>query len=237
MDERRELDDAITRTAQAEAVAPFARRVDRVERDSSRGFRAAIAIMVLGVLVSYLWNGWNAYKIADTRAEQVVNEKAIEDLREVNRLREQQGLPQIPLPERGQQADVGAIAEAAAALALDQMRNDPRFKGDTGPQGPRGDSCDSQQVGCQGPAGKDGERGAQGQDGAPGVDGEKGEPGEPGAPCDPDLNPSCVGPMGPRGPEGPPGQDGMPPCPPGYTPRWEERLDGTLVLVCDPSQE
>lgn len=221
------LADLETTLAEVEQVP----KVQRIERQATMRTKVAILIFAIFTLLAVVLSAWNTTGIADTRAQQVINEKAIDDLREVNRLREQQGLPQIPLPKEGEKVDVNAVAEAAAAIALDQVKHDPRFKG---PQGARGEPCVPDLVGCTGPTGKPGESGAQGQEGPPG---------QRGAPCDPEVVPECQGPvgpagppgpMGPPGPEGPPGQQGPAgvPCPDGYSLGWEERLDGDLTVVC-----
>lgn len=235
MDERK-LDDAIFQTAQAEAVAPMARRVDRADRRSSRGLRAAVAIAIIGLLLSYLWSGWNTQNIAQNEARYAITQQGLESLREANEELRARGLKEIPEPREGESINMDALAAAAAAIVKADIAGDYRFGG---PQGPRGEPCIPATPGCAGPPGPSGPGGPQGQEGPSGPEGsqgpmgpegKKGDKGDPGSPCDPDLNPACVG------PQGPPGRDGMPPCPEGYTPTWEERLDGKLQLVCDPSQ-
>jgi hypothetical protein len=190
------LDDLQTVLSEVEQ-AP---KVQRIERRVELRGQMTVVICLIGMLLVAGWSGWNSVKIAENTANSAIVEEDIKSLREANRLREEAGLPEIPLPAPGEPIDAKAVAAAAAALALEDIKNDPRFRG---PQGPRGDSCDSRQVGCQGPAGKDGQPGSQGQDGAPGVDGKDGEPGSPGEdgttpPCL-FTDSQCVGPAGANG--------------------------------------
>lgn len=198
-------------------------KVHRIERRFDRKNQAVVVICIIVSLLAVAWAGWNSIKIAKNEAQFAITREGIESLEAANQRLEERGLPQIPLPREGQSIDADALAAAAAAILKEDISNDPAFRG---PQGPRGDSCDSNQVGCQGPAGKDGQNGSQGRDGLPGEPGEPGQDGEDGAPGEP----------GAKGDKGDKGDPGMPPCPDGYTPRWEERLDGSLALVCDPSQ-
>lgn len=236
-----DLDEAITESTKAEAVAPFAKRVARVERATSRGLKAAVIIACVGVFLSLAWTGWNSRDIAENEARVALSEQGLNSLRTANEELRRQGLPTIPEPAPGEPFNADSLAAAAAAILKEEIANDSRFKGDTGASGARGEPCTPLVPGCTGPEGKVGQTGPQGP---LGPKGEKGDPGEEGPrgpqgePCDP-SNPACVGPIGPRGPEGPAGPagaDGMPPCPPGYTPEWEARIDGKLILVCDPGQ-
>jgi hypothetical protein len=188
-------------------------KVRQIERQATRRTKVAIIAFAIFCLFVTAWSAWNTDKIADTRAQQVVNQQAIDDLREVNRLRAEQGLSQIPLPKPGDPVDASAVAEAAAAIALDQVKNDPRFKG---PQGQRGAPCVPQVPGCTGPMGPGGQNGSQGQEGPSGPSGTPGEPG-PGPSDDQVLagvSAYCtahpVNCMGPQGDPGEPGAQGPP---------------------------
>lgn len=172
MDERA-LDEAIAQTAKAEAVAPVSRRVDRVERTSSRGLRAAVAISILGLLLSFLWSGWNTRDIAQNEARNAVTQQGLDSLREVNKQLRAQGLPEIEEPAPGEPISMDELAAAAAALAKSQLEEDPNVKGrpgNTGASGPPGEPCTPQVPGCTGEPGSDGQNGAQGQPGAKGKD-------------------------------------------------------------------
>lgn len=221
MNERR-LDEAIAETARMEAVGPVARRVDRVERKSSRGLRAAVAITILGLLINFLWSGWNSKDIAANEARVALSEQGLESLRSANEELRRQGLPEIPEPKPGEPFDADALAAAAAAILKDDIKDDPSFRGpqgDSGPSGPPGQPCVPEVAGCAGPPGPSGLEGSQGQQGPKGDPGEKGEMGEP---CSPDLL-AC------RGPQGEPGLPGLPGpvCPAGWYP---ERM---IVLTTD----
>jgi len=159
--------------------------------------QAVVILSLLIALASTAWNGINTIKIAGNEANNAINEQAIHDLREANKLREKAGLPPIPLPPPGEQVDVSAVASAAAAMVLDQMRHDPRFKG---PQGLRGEPCVPEVPGCTGKPGAAGTDGSRGQDGDPGVQGPKGDP------CSPMVDPTC---QGPKGDPGVDGKDGL----------------------------
>lgn len=204
MNNKRELDEAIIQTAQAEVVAPIARRAERVERRSSRTLRAAVAITILGLLLGYLWTGLNTQQIAQNEARVALSEQGLDALKSANEQLRRQGLPEIPEPKDGEPFDGDALAIAAAAILRDDIQNDPTFRGPRGvpgPMGPPGNPCDSNQVGCQGPRGNDGQDGPQGQQGPPGPQGEQGDPGFS---CTPDIE-GCQGPQGDDGPPGPPG--------------------------------
>lgn len=212
----RSLDDAIAETARMEAVGPVSRRVDRAERRSSRGLRAAVAITILGLLINFLWSGWNATNIAQNEARLALSEQGLESLRSANEELRRQGLPEIPEPEPGEPFDADALAAAAAAILKDDISNDPQFKGpegDTGPSGAPGAPCVPEVPGCTGPPGPGGQDGSQGQQGPKGDEGDQGEMGEP---CSPDLE-ACRGPQGEPGQTGPSGPPG-PVCPPGWYP-------------------
>ena len=231
MNERR-LDEAIAETARMEAVGPVARRIDRAERKSSRGLRAAVAITVLGLLLNFLWNGWNMIDIAQNEARVALSEQGLESLRSANEELRRQGLPEIPEPQDGEPFDADALAAAAAAILKDDIKNDPTFQGpqgDTGPSGPPGSPCVPEVPGCTGPIGPSGLDGSQGQQGPKGEKGDPGEKGDMGEPCPPELL-ACRGPQGEPGQTGPAGPPG-PVCPPGWYP---ETL--TLVTTSGPRE-
>lgn len=173
--------------------APKARTI---ERRTDRKMKVAVAICLIVTCLAIAWSGVNTASIASTRAQQVVNEQAISDLREANSLREKAGLEPIPLPEPGQPVDMSAVASAAAAIVLDDIKNDDRFRG---PQGRPGEPCVPQVPGCTGPQGPSGQDGSQGQQGPMGPEGPKGEKGDKG---------DSGGQAGPPGPEGPRGDVG-----------------------------
>jgi len=225
-----DLDATMLEVGREAGKRSASRQLRRVERRSSRGTQVAVAISLLIALASVVFSTWNSIAISQNTAHQAVNEKAIQDLREINRLREHAGLPQIPLPKQGEDIDAQTIAAAAAAIALDDIKNDPRFKG---PQGVPGESCDSNQVGCQGPKGNDGPEGPEGQEGPSGPPGKDADPAAKPtdeqvaaaveAYCSRETQP-CRGPAGPEGPMGPQGPKGDvgqmgpegPFCPDGY---------------------
>lgn len=231
----RSLDDVIAETARMEAVGPVTRRVDRAERKSSRGLRAAVAITILGLLINFLWSGWNSQDIAANEARVALSEQGLNSLRSANEELRRQGLPEIPEPEPGEPFDADALAAAAAAILKEDIRDDPTFRG---PKGEPGDPCDSNQVGCQGPPGGPGMPGEGGDTGPPGKDGQEGPQGQEGPmgpPCSPDLE-ACRGPQGEPGQSGPPG----PVCPIGWYPERMIVLTTTGprdAMLCIQDQE
>jgi hypothetical protein len=241
MDER-SLDEAIIQTAQAEAVAPVALQAKRAERNSSRGLKAAVAISIIGLFLSFLWNGYNTREIAQNEAQYVITQQGLDSLAEANEKLRERGLPEIPVPREGDGLDADALAAAAAAILKDDIYQDPSFKGRSGD---RGEPCTPQVPGCTGQPGKSGSEGARGQDGANGLNATDEQVGEAvEAYCSRPTNP-CVGPQGlagepgPMGPEGPAGQLGPegPFCPEGFEARKKIVVTDDnafdLLLVCD----
>jgi hypothetical protein len=168
-------------------------KVEKIERRVERRNQIVVIVSLVIALLSMAWSTWNSIEagnnsedIAEITARATVNEKDIKDLREANKLRAEAGLPQIPLPEPGQEVDVKALAAAASALVLEDIQSDPRFRG---PSGPRGE---------------------------PGKPGKGGSPGQPtpeqlaqavAAYCSQASQP-CTGDQGPKGDKGDPGTDG-----------------------------
>lgn len=156
-----ELEKTLTRVEQVPKVRKIERRMDRRTK-------MICSVCIIVTLLAVAWSAVNTVWITQNTANAAVTDQAVKDLREVNKLRTDAGLPEIPMPAEGEPVDIRAVAEVAAALALDQVKNDPRF---TGPSGRPGASCTPSQPGCTGKDGSDGQRGAQGQEGAKGKDG------------------------------------------------------------------
>lgn len=190
---------------------------------------------LLVALASVAWNGWNSVQIARNEASNTVQETDIAKLREANALRQKAGLPQIPLPPKGESVDMETIAAATAALVLEDIRSNPRFRG---PQGVPGTPGQPGQGGRPGNDGEDGTDGASGQDGRNGrsvtnlfidSDGnlwvEFDDPEWPAIMVGHVVGPT--GPAGPQGPSGPIGPQGTPgpACGEGWVP--DERVVST----------
>lgn len=211
-----DLDNAL---AEVEQVP----KVEKIERRVTRRNQMMVVVSLIIALLSMAWSTWNTIQggersedIAAITARATVTEKDIKDLREANKLRSDAGLPEIPLPEPGEDVDVRALAAAASAIVLEDIQGDPRFKGSKGePCAPSDSAC----KGPQGPRGQPGTPGEGGDTGDPGQDGERGPQG-PG-PTDEQVqaniaiycnaNPTmCIGPKGDPGPEGLMGPAGPP---------------------------
>lgn len=231
MDERK-LDEAIAQATREEVVGPVARRVDRIERKSSRGIRVAVAVTILGLLLNFLWSGWNSRDIAQNEARVALSEQGISSLRSANEELKRKGLPEIPEPKPGEPFDADALAAAAAAILKNDISDDPQFKGPEGEQGVQGlpgQPCDPSRIECRGPEGKPGENGSQGQQGAsgPGPSNDQIEAGVS-AYCSADPT-RCMGPQGDPGPPGPVG----PPGPKIQSFTFEDTL-GVMHTCTDP---
>lgn len=179
-----------------------------IERRTNRTMKISVIVCLLFTCLAIAWAGVNTERIVDTRAQQVVNNQAIADLREANELREEAGLRPIPLPPPGEPVDVSSVIAAAASLVLEDVKYDHRFHG---PSGPSGEACLPSLPGCTGPQGLVGPGGPQGPvgpqgevgtQGPPGPQGAKGDQGDKGDPCVPE-DPACVGPKGDTGQQGP----------------------------------
>lgn len=237
------LDDLETTLAQVEQVP----KVQKIERRFNRRGQVVVIVSLLVALASTAWNGWNTLQIAQNEGRNAAQEEQnkiqqedIADLYEANRMREKAGLEPIPLPPEGDEVNVSDIAAAAAALALEDMREDPRFRG---PQGVPGSSGQPGEGGDTGEAGQDGTEGPRGRDGEDGrsvsaffID-NNGElwveftddypsmnlgrvVGPPGLPCL-SSDPEC------KGDKGDPGTPG-PACPPDWFP-------GKRIIATDQS--
>lgn len=194
-------------------------KVEKIERKFSRRSQVVVIVSLLVALGSTIWNGINAVQIAQNEASNTVQETDIEKLREANRLREQAGLPQIPIPPPGEDVDLEAFAAAAATLVLEDIQGDPRFRGRQGVPGESGQPGRVGDTGQRGQAGQDGSEGQDGRDGrsvdALSIDSEGNlwvffdDPNWPPmmvghvvGPTGPKGDPGAEGPMGPAGPQG-----------------------------------
>lgn len=206
-----QLTDALSEARQVPKVEKIVRRTKRW------GQMTMIGCLLL-TLFSIGWNAWTSNAVAQNSAQQTVNENDIKDLREANKLRVAAGLTEIPLPKPGEPVDMSAVVAAASALALDSIRDDPRFRGDTGASGQPGEPCAPQVPGCTGPEGKAGTDGSRGQDGAAGQNGRSismariDDNGDLWLEFDdqyPSINVGKVRVGGPAGPSGVNGSDGV----------------------------
>lgn len=186
-----DLEGEVTRQVKQ---TPTQEDLERLRRRSDRN-RNIVLCVVLAIAIFALFFGWRAMTAqAKNAAADQLREERIKSLQEANDKRAAQGLPPI-VPPPSEEGNVSSIVEAAKAGLLEDIKNDPRFRGDPGfpgPPGERGDPCLPTVLGCIGPPG------------------ERGVPGPPGVPGDP----GSTGVAGPTGPPGPPGESG-PPGPPG----------------------
>lgn len=186
-----ELDDKLTEVEEEVRRIPTKEHVDHVERSAGRGVRIAIVAAVLVSLLAVAFSAWNTWRIADNAARVAITAEGLESLRAANERLAEQGLPEIPLPREGEPIDADALAAAAAAIVLGEIKDDPDFRGPEGDAGspgvpgPGGNPGEPGEDGSDGPRGQSGDsppclsepmqcRGQDGEDGAPGEPGEDG---------------------------------------------------------------
>jgi hypothetical protein len=165
--------------------------VSRVERKAKRGNQVTIAIVALIAIAALVWGYINSQETARVAAANEINYGSIQVLNAARDQLKAQGVPEkdlppiVQAPAPGQPVDINALAQAAAALVLADIRTDPAFRGPEGGRGADGKPCDPiDNVLCRGPGGAPGENGTNGVDGkngengTNGVDGRDGEDGE-----------------------------------------------------------
>jgi len=234
-DRQGELEDQLALVEDEVRRVPTKEHVDHVERRVTRlGKMAVVTSLIISVL-AVAGCVFLAVWVSRNEAQSTITDQAIEDLREANRLRVEQGLPEIPLPGPGETVDANSVAAMAAALLLEDIRDDSRFRG------PEGDA---------GAPGTPGQGGDTGQPGRDGTDGSSGQDGDPGRGVDymvvdgsgdlwvhfTDSYPPMrvghvVGPTGPKGEIGPIGPQGTagPACMPGWHPETLSVVTGPLT--------
>ena len=197
-----------------EVAKEFERRAHRAERRSARSGHVAIAVAVLISVLALAVSLMSQQAAAENASRVTLSESAISSVQEANRALRQQGLPPLNLPARtGDSVDPSAISEAAAALAIAQLRGNPNLIGPGGPPGAGGAPGTAGTPGAPGTSGIPGIPGEAGQDGARGDLGPAGPVGPAGIGVEGDPGPTGPsGPEGPAGPQGPAGADGSP-CP------------------------
>lgn len=170
---------------------PSRARVDRVERKAQRGNTVTIAIVALIAVAALLWGAANSRANAETAAANQINAASIDALNDARDQLKAQGVPEADLPPvitappPGDKVDINALAQAAAALVLADIKNDPAYRGATGLAGELGKPCDPIAnvlcVGPQGIQGIQGLEGPEGKQGQPGINGNDGTNGMNGA--------------------------------------------------------
>jgi hypothetical protein len=190
-----EIEDNLQHVQDSVGDIPRRSELARVQRGSKYYAQVGVAIAVVVAIISLVISFQNSRDVAAASVQQQLNASSIEALRQANTQLVSQGLPPLPLPQPGDNVDINAIAQAAAALTLGQIKADPAFRGPQGPQG----------TGQPGPPGPTGPPGT-------GTPGQPGQPGEPGESCQP-SNPPCRGPAGKDGKDGQDGKDGAPGAP------------------------
>jgi len=179
-----------------EGVAQMPTRDDvyRVERRAQRRQQVTVAIVALIAIISLVWGYINSQENAETAAANQINSASIDALNAARDQLKAQGVPEkdlppvVQAPAPGQPVDINALAQAAAALVLADIRTDPAFRGPEGGRGADGKPCDPVDnvkcigppgdVGKQGPEGKEGPQGKQGEPGVNGANGNDGSPGK-----------------------------------------------------------
>lgn len=164
-----------------------------IQRRTSRLLYATVAICLLFSIVAISATAFMVPRLARTEANTAVNTAAIESAIQVReQLRStgvaEQDLPPVPEPRPPEEGvDIDSIVDSVAAIVLNEIRTDPRYRGPAGNTGDPGQPCDpAVWPACIGPEGASGD---------PGDDGEQGPKGEQGDPCLPE-NPACRGPAG-----------------------------------------
>lgn len=202
-------------------TTPTRQDLKRTERRASRSGQLAVVCSLLIAILALIVAIQTSTNSARTAANQELDQKSISTLQKANEELKAKGLPPLPVPQPGQSVDVDALAQAAAALVLSNIKGDPRFRGVSGPVGPEGAAClPETNPACKGPVGPTGppgENGKQGQSGEPGPVGPQGQQGEQGPEGPPGPTEGPAGPPGPPGPQGeagPAGPSGAPGKPP-----------------------
>jgi len=227
-----EIDTTLMNLGTQARTVPSKRRVDNVERKSKLWSKAAVVASAVIALFSLGLSGYNTQDIADNAVKAAVTDQSIKSLEDANAKLSARGLPQIPVPQPGEQIDINGLVSSVSALVLADITRDPRFRG---PEGSTGAPGGEGQTGDTGDEGQDGSEGARGSDGLTPVPGLTSDGhlifSTPGGTTD--LG-SVVGPMGPGGPKGDKGDRGSvgPVCPEGFTPQkfWVDTYDDEEIL-------
>lgn len=181
------------------------KQLQSASRRNARSQRMTIAIVALISVISLLGCVMLTIRQARLESSNTLREASIRVLEQANIDRQAAGLPPIPVPSTNDPAptpeiDLRALSDAAAAVVLREIRNDPVFRG---PNGLPGLPCDPATNDlCRGPKGEDSD--VQGPSGPPPTcedePGEScvGEKGEPAKPAFSYTLPNPIDPLGPR---------------------------------------
>jgi hypothetical protein len=245
------IEGALVDLAASAKDLPTKRQVSRVATESRR--RSSIAVLLSSLLSAAIaltalgWSSINSHAIADNTAKAAITDQSIHSLQDANEKLAARGLPQIPVPQQGQQIDINGLVNSVSALVLADVERDPRFKG---PQGATG------ATGHEGPTGDTGEPGKSGSEGPGGLNGETPVPTLTAeghlvfttSLWVHDLG-SVIGPKGEKGDKGDQGEQGLPGpvCPVDFEPQkfWVDTYSNDqvltaparrLVALCVPTQ-
>lgn len=158
--------------------------VKRGERKSDRNRTIILCGVALIAILAFIGAGYAIERSNVNSAQTAVNTSALKTYDQAIAELRAQGVPEEQLPPPPvtptdtQEIDVDGLVTAASAKVLAQIRNDPNF---TGQRGPEGAPCDPLvNPSCQGPAGANGTNGIDGENGVNGRDstvpGPAGEP-------------------------------------------------------------
>lgn len=133
-----------------------------VRRSNAAAQRVTIAIVAMISVIALIACGFLAVKIAQLESANTLREASVRVLEQANVDRQSIGLPPIPIPTTNDneslssasaEVDLRALSDAAAAVVLREIKNDPTFRGMNGPPGA---PCDpNTNPLCVGPKGED----------------------------------------------------------------------------------
>lgn len=226
------VENALTDLGKQVRATPSKAEVQEVKNKARWQAASAVIISFLIALTSLGWSGVNSSDIADNTARAAATEQSVKSLQDANEKLAARGLPQIPVPEPGQQIDINGLVNSVSALVLADIAGDPRFKGSEGDAGSPGE---------------EGRIGHTGEGGQPGSDGARGQDGDTPVPSLSDSGDlvfstpfssvnvgNVVGPKGEKGDKGDQGDLGPagPTCPDGFTPQkfWVDTYDDETPL-------
>lgn len=179
-----------------------------IRRSNAAAQRVTIAVVALISVIALVGCALLAVRIAQLESANTLREASVRVLEQANVDRQSVGLPPIPIPAKDSdeplpdapEVDLRALSDAAAAVVLREIRNDPTFRGEAGLPGA---PCDpNTNTLCVGPKGEDSD--VQGPSGPPpACEDEPGEScmGAKGEDAQPPFSytlPNPIDPLGPR---------------------------------------